>query len=308
MFVKKNKIFLPPCIRCILLLRLQTFRVCHHAMSTKTPAPLAQLRHEIDRIDSEIHALIVERGDVVGRVIEAKRAAGDVGSAFRPDREAELMRRLVMKNPGRWPIDAPENIWRVIVATSTYTQVPYSVHADISGGDIPMRESMRFHFGFTVPFVPAEDASAVIAAVDASEGDLGMFRLNQPSTHGAWWQGLERAGAPKIIARLPFAERTDHPVGLPVYVIARPQNEGLARETIVASVQAEQWRPAAREALVSLDAELVASAGNAHGAQLLIAHPAEITPKALTDALSGAKCGPSRYVELGCHARRFTLA
>ncbi|MFY8115803.1 MAG: chorismate mutase, partial [Rhabdaerophilum sp.] len=264
-------------------------------MSAAAP-PLAHLRQEIDRVDTVIHAALVERGEIVGQVIAAKNAAGDTGSAFRPDREADLMRRIVLKAPGRWPIDAPENIWRVIVATSTWTQVPYRVHADLSGGDVAIRESMRFHFGFTVPFVPAEDSRAVIAAVAASLGDLGMFRIDQSATLGAWWKGLEHPAAPKIIARLPFAERADHPVGLPVFVIARPQKEGLARETILASVRAERWRQPALEALAGLGAELVASAGDANGANLLIAHPAEVSAQGLTDALEGAKCAPSRYI------------
>lgn len=268
---------------------------------------LGALREEIDRIDAKIHALIVARGDIVGQVIAAKKAAGDTGSAFRPDREADLMRRIVLKNPGRWPLDVPENVWRVIVATSTFIQVPYSVHADISGGDIAMRESMRFHFGFTVPFVPAADSTEVIARVDHSHGDLGMFRIDQSAQLGAWWKGLEPASAPKIIARLPFAERSDHPVGLPTFVVARPQRDGLARETILASIRAERWRIQAHDALSTLKAELIAGAGDAVGANLLIAHDAEIPPSALTDALQAAKCAPTRYIEVGCHARRFSL-
>jgi hypothetical protein len=166
---------------------------------------------------------------------------------------------------------------------------------------------MRYHFGFTVPFMAAEDAEAVIRAVDRSEGDLGMFRIDQSPGLGAWWAGLAHAGAPKIIARLPFTERPSHPAGMPVFVIARPQNEGLARETIIASVQIERWRPAAAAALALLGASLVASAGNGAGGNLLLAHPADISPKTLTDALETAKCAPSRYVELGCHANRFAL-
>lgn len=271
------------------------------------PPDLAALRQKIDEVDAAIHALLVERGDVVGQVIAAKRAMGDQGSAFRPDREAQLMRRVLQRPAGRWPLDAPENIWRVIVSTSTFTQVPYRVHADISGGDIPIRESMRFHFGFTVPFIPASDAHGVIDAVDASLGDLGVFRIDQSAMLGAWWQGLARAGAPKIIARLPFAERPNHPVGLPVFVIARPQREGLARETIIASLQIEHWRPKAKAALAEREIELLSAAGNAHGANLLLAHPVQIEPAALLDALEEARCGPSRYVELGCHAARFHL-
>ena len=154
----------------------------------------------------------------------------------------------------------------------------------------------------------AEDAGEVIGAVDRSVGDLGMFRIDQPAGSGAWWTGLEPPGAPKIIARLPFAERQGHPVGLPVYVIARPQRDGLARETVVASVRAERWRPSARDALDAIGATLVAAAGDAQGARLLIDHPAEIDGNALTAALNSAKCAPMRYVELGCHARRFSLA
>lgn len=269
---------------------------------------LNQLRIEIDRIDTKMHELLVERGDVVGRVIEAKKAAGDIGSAFRPDREAALMRRIIGKECGRWPVDVPENIWRVILATSTYTQVPYCVHADISGGETPIRESMRFHFGFTVPFAPAHDAKAVIRAVDEGIGDLGMFLIAQTPGLGAWWEGLAQPQAPKIIARLPFAERADHPAGLPVYVIAKPQNEGLARETIVASLQLERWRNEARAALKAIGAELVASAGNAQGAQILVTHESTLLPERLTDALNAAKCGPSRYAELGCHARHSAIA
>jgi chorismate mutase len=274
---------------------------------SQPPHPLAQLRAEIDRIDTDMHRLLVERGEVVGRVIAAKRAAGDTGSAFRPDREAELMRKLVLKNAGRWPVDTPENVWRVIVATSTYTQVPYAVHADVSGGEIPMRESMRFHFGFTVPFRAAPDARAVIEAVNGSVGDLGMFRPGQSAVLGAWWMGLTRPNAPKIIARLPFADRSDHPAGLPVFVIARPQRDGLARESIIASLQIERWRKEASDALRQLGVEVVASAGNAGGGNLLLSHPAEIAPEALTDALQAAKCGPSRYQEVGCHASAFAL-
>ncbi len=273
----------------------------------QSPRPLARLRQEIDRIDTAMHALLVERGEVVGEVIAAKKAAGDQGSAFRPDREAELMRSIVLRDAGRWPLDTPENIWRVLLATSTYTQVPYRVHADLSGDAIAMRESMRFHFGFTVPLVPMADATAVIAAVGVSRGDLGMFHIAQSAHLGAWWKGLEAENAPKIIARLPFAERADHPASLPVFVIARPQKEGLARETLIASLHAERWRRDADAALIALGAERIAGAGDAVGAKALIAHPVTVAPEAVRTALEQAGCAPMRYTEIGCHAARFVL-
>ena len=62
-----------------------------------------------------------------------------------------MMRRLVKRHKGILPLDTAESIWRVIISTFTYVQAPFSVHADLSAGDALMRDSARFHFGFTVP-------------------------------------------------------------------------------------------------------------------------------------------------------------
>ena len=145
-----------------------------------TPPPnpadmLAELRSEIDRIDLEMHKLLMARGEIIDRLITAKRAQGG-GCAFRPDREAQMMRALVERHSGLLPVDAVEGVWRVIVSTFTYVQMNYAVHADDSGGDAQIRDSARFHFGFTVPYVPHHGAAAVIDAVSASKGDLGMLR------------------------------------------------------------------------------------------------------------------------------------
>ena len=85
-----------------------------------------------------------------------------------------MMRRLVQRHKGILPLDTAESIWRVIIATFTHVQAPFSVHADLSAGDAAMRDSARFHFGFTVPFVPHMGAAGVVAAVSESKGDLGL--------------------------------------------------------------------------------------------------------------------------------------
>ena len=76
-----------------------------------------------------------------------------------------MMRRLVQRHRGILPLDTVESIWRVIIATFTYVQAPFSAHADLSAGDALMRNSARFHFGFTVPLLPYVGAASVVAAV-----------------------------------------------------------------------------------------------------------------------------------------------
>src|SRR5215211_3515181 len=132
------------------------------------PPTLADLRREIDRIDEAMHRLLMERGDIIDTLIATKRT-GESGSAFRPAREADMMRRLVERHRGILPLDTAESIWRVIIATFTYVQAPFRVHADMSAGDAAMRDSTRFHFGFTVPFIAHIGACGVVAAVAASQ-------------------------------------------------------------------------------------------------------------------------------------------
>src|SRR6185437_8349335 len=184
---------------------------------SKTPdvPSLAELRKDIDRIDETMHNLLIERSEIIGRLIAVKKSQ-ETGSAFRPAREAEMMRRLVERHKGILPLDTVESIWRVIIATFTYVQSPFSVHADLSAGDALMRDSARFHFGFTVPFVPHMGASGVVQGVSESKGDLGLVPATAVAGAGAWWSALEFDTAPKIIARLPFVERPDHPAALPV--------------------------------------------------------------------------------------------
>src|SRR5262249_38734601 len=161
---------------------------------------LDDLRSEIDRIDAALHFLLMERGEIIHRLIEAKAQQGG-GSAFRPGREAEMMRNLVLRHKGLLPLDTVEGIWRIIISTFTFVQANYSVHADISGGDAAMRDSCRFHFGFTVPYVAHLGAARVIEAVAASSGDLGIVQAENAGRFGPWWRGLAAPDAPKIIAR-----------------------------------------------------------------------------------------------------------
>ncbi|MGL4440211.1 MAG: chorismate mutase [Bosea sp. (in: a-proteobacteria)] len=268
-------------------------------MSSPSPISLADLRTDIDRIDTTMHELLMERGQVIERLIEVKKTQVS-GSAFRPGREAEMMRRLALRHKGLLPLDTAEGIWRVIIATFTWVQANYRVHADISGGDGPMRDSARFHFGFTAPYLPHEDAKAVIAAVAGSAGDLGIFRIDQGASAGAWWRALVGADTPKIIARLPFIERPDHPAGTPVYVIAKPIADAAVREVVLYVARVERWTTAMKADLTAALGEVTASAADNSGLSLLVAADGETRTSQLKAALGGAE-----LIEIGSHAARF---
>jgi chorismate mutase len=270
-----------------------------------TPS-LADLRREIDRIDADMHALLIERGEIIDRLIAVKKTE-ETGSAFRPAREAEMMRRLVQRHHGSLPLDTAESIWRVIIATFTYVQAPFSVHADLSAGDASMRDSARFHFGFTVPFVPHMGAASVVEAVTASKGDLGLVPAFAIAGAGPWWTALEFDSAPKIIARLPFVERADHPAALPVFVLSRAAADAMVVETETWSMRVSGWSADAVRAVAEF-ADIIAVPDRAFdGAALLLSMPhGGVDAVAAALVKSGASIRSSALV--GSHATRYTIS
>src|SRR5262249_49683663 len=140
-------------------------------------------------------------------------------------------------------------------------------------------------FGFTVPFVPHMGAASVVAAVSNSRGDLGLVAALAPADAGAWWNALEFDAAPKIIARLPFLDRADHPASLPVFVVSRAAADAMAREVEVWSVRASGWSTPAAQAIGAI-AEVIAVPDKAFdGAALLVSLPPGGRIAAVTEAL-----------------------
>jgi chorismate mutase len=270
----------------------------------KTPA-LADLRREIDRIDEAMHELLLERGEIIDTLIAVKNTQ-EVGSAFRPAREADMMRRLVKRHRGNLPLDTAESIWRVIISTFTFVQAPFAVHADLSAGDAMMRDSARFHFGFTVPFVPHAGASSVVAAVSESKGDLGLVPAFATAGAGPWWAALEFDAAPKIIARLPFVERPNHPAAMPVFVVSRVAADAMVTETEVWSVRVSGWKASSIGTVAEL-ADVIAVPDRAFDGAALLVSVERGGIKAVADALVGIGASIRSTALVGSHATRYTV-
>ncbi|MBY0530899.1 MAG: chorismate mutase [Xanthobacteraceae bacterium] len=268
---------------------------------------LADLRNEIDRIDRAMHELLIERSGIIDTLIKVKKS-NETGSAFRPAREASMMRALVERHHGILPLDTVESIWRVIIATFTYVQQNYSVHVDLSSGDALVRDSVRFHFGYTVPVVQHVGASAVVDAVANSRGDLGLVRAEAVAGGKAWWKTLEGEGKPKIIARLPFVERGDHPAALPLFVVSKPlPADAAVNEVEVWSVHVAGWNTSVARALAPL-AEVIAQPDSGFdSAALLISVPQSRKVEQVLASLKDAGASVRSSALVGGHATRYTV-
>ena len=211
-----------------------------------------------------------------------------------------MMKVLAERHQGLLPFDTVESIWRVIISTFTYVQAPYAVHADISAGDAAMRDTARFHFGFTVPYHTHQDAGSVIDAIAQAAGDLGIFAT---TTSGSWWRGLIGPQAPKIIARLPFVERPDHPAGTPVFVISKPLADAAIRERVVYATHITSIDDDQITTLKNRDIIVEAMAAES----ALISAPGQFDLASLTQAFHHIGLSSLPFDEVGSHAHRFHL-
>jgi chorismate mutase len=180
---------------------------------------LAELRGKIDLIDAEMHKLLIERGTVIDALIRTKGTSLP-GAAFRPGREADMMRRLVARHSGALPVTIAEHIWREIITTFTHIQAPFSLAVDGSAPADRMRDLARFYFGFSVEILPMADAASTVAHVAVSGCDLGLVALAQPRKAGPWWRELRWPDGPRIMAMLPFIGVAGRPADLPAFVVS----------------------------------------------------------------------------------------
>jgi chorismate mutase/prephenate dehydratase len=204
--------------------------------TTEAPPPedgwrpdLTALRARLDDLDAKIHDLLIERARVVEHVARSGKAA-----AFRPGREAAILRRLLGRHTGKLPPRTLVRMWRELLAGTTAMQTPVivAVFDPTHSGDVA--NLAREHFGFLTPIVRHASADAALAAIRAGTASVAVLPF--PAESAAWWPMLT-AGEPRphIIGRLPFwAPRPDHvPDGDALVVAtAAPDTSGADRSFI----------------------------------------------------------------------------
>jgi chorismate mutase len=231
---------------------------------------LAELRARIDRIDETMHRLLLDRSEVIDALIRTKGTSLP-GAAFRPGREADMMRRIVARHQGALPLATVEHIWREIITTFTWMQAPFALAIDGGAPQDAMRDLARFYFGFTVTITTAKDAQGVIERIAASGADLGLVALDQPAGAGLWWRGLGGDGRPRIMSLLPYIRAAQRPADLPAFVVSPPLSDpapgelnvyaatGKAKASPHVAILAEAEEDGRRETLIAVSNKLGAA-------------------------------------------------
>jgi chorismate mutase / prephenate dehydratase len=196
------------------------------AASADEPSPdgwrgdLAALRTELDRLDDALHELLMQRA----RVVEQVAKSGKRG-AYRPGREASIIRRLLHRHKGALPPQTIVRLWRELLAGTTAMQGPFAVSVYEPDGGAAFTQAAREHFGALTPLHAYGRSSQSLAEVSQGLSAVGVMPL--PSeTDGVrdnWWTAMLQQEQPRlhIVARLPFwAPRADGAPEVQALVIA----------------------------------------------------------------------------------------
>lgn len=176
---------------------------------------LPALRAELDKIDNAIHDLLIRRAEIVEHVARSGKPA-----AFRPGREASIIRRLLGRHQGALPAVSVVRIWRELLAGTTAMQGGFSLAVCDAGPGAPVTQLAREHFGALTPL--RTYMSAGQALTDVSQGAASVAVLPYPSENDNWWVALlHHEPRLHVIGRLPFwTPRPDGAPGAQALVVA----------------------------------------------------------------------------------------
>lgn len=202
---------------------------------TQAETSLAEIRDQIDSIDSEIHALLMRRAQLADDVAAAKT---DSSVMIRPAREASILRNLIATHSGKFSKQSIVRIWREIFSAMVSLEGPFSV-ALYQPDDTPgYWDIARDQYGTYTPITAHHSPRRVIEAVTRGDSVLGVLPFPRGEDSDPWWRSLAIGtgsavgdSSPKVISKLPFAGASStRTQGIEAMVIAKLQPEPSDRD------------------------------------------------------------------------------
>ncbi len=216
------------------------------------------LRREIDSIDDAMHDLLISRARVVESLGSIKRRDEGARAAIRPAREATILRRLLRRHQGPFPVSVLVRMWRELLAGTTRMQGPFAVSVHAPEKSVGYWDLARDHYGSSTHMTLHRSARRVVREVAEGRATVGVLAMPADGEADPWWPSLlgSESGVPRVIVRLPFV---DNDAGrfedLRALVIARLPHEPTGEDATLFVVEAdgELSRARLREAFNKAD-------------------------------------------------------
>jgi chorismate mutase/prephenate dehydratase len=149
--------------------------------SAKPPARLEALRTRIDQLDEKIQTLISERAQCAQEIATTKQQAGEA-NFYRPEREVDVLRRVIARNRGPLNSEEMARLFREIMSACLALEMPMQIAFLGPEGTFTQAAALK-HFGHSVHTLPLTGIDEVFREVESGAAHFGVVPIEN-STEG----------------------------------------------------------------------------------------------------------------------------
>ncbi len=260
---------------------------------------LKQYRDKIDSIDNQLLDLVNQRASFARQIGSLK----DDGVIYRPEREAQILRRLVEMNQGPLSSDSVTAIFRSVMSNCRALEKELSVAFLGPKGTYSEEASIK-QFGEAAKMVDCFSIDEVFRSVEVGNSDYGIVPVEN-STEGAVGRTLDLLMQTKL--------RVCGEVNIPVHHFLLSKHDKLDDvKTVIAHTQSlaqcHEWLnknlpQASRESSISnAEAASIVNQGNNHMAAIASNRAAELFGlKVLAENIEDDPRNTTRFLVLSKH-------
>mgnify|MGYP000989447978 FL=1 len=150
---------------------------------------LGVVRDEIDSIDGQLLELLNKRARCAQKVGEIKAKHGEAGFIYRPEREAQVLRRIQDINPGPLSNENVTWLFREVMSTCLSLEQPLSVAFLGPLGSFTGSAATK-HFGHAARLLPQTSIDDVFREVEAGHAHYAVVPVEN-STEGAVGRSMD---------------------------------------------------------------------------------------------------------------------
>ncbi len=160
----------------------------------KTYSDIKTLREKIDEIDDKILDLLCERGKIALEILRLKKSTNL--SLYHPEREIEILKRVVDRNKGPFSDEVIKKLFRDIISATLSLQI--DIRVSYLGPETSFTNMAALsYFGSFVSFQEKNDICEIFEDVERGRTDYGVVPIEN-SLEGSVGETLDE------LLRFPF--------------------------------------------------------------------------------------------------------
>ncbi len=167
---------------------------------------LDDLRNEIDKIDEQIHDLIMKRENIVIKVGKYKK--DNSLPVFHPARQMKILRKIIARHNGEFSKEVLVRLWLEMMGAFIRLQGNFKVAVYMPKRGAGYIEIARDTFGAYTPIIDCGLIGEVIDNVKNNAASVGIIPVTRIENDTPWWLGLlasRKDNDLHVVAKLPIS-------------------------------------------------------------------------------------------------------